>query len=161
MNAYIYIIYIFSQCDLKGLAFAFAPCARPRRIAHNIQYSQISCDLLQMIIWWFLGKFGCFVCCALCAEGERKGQKQRPSLSSHGGKICRYRCPCLHSLTRKKNPHCILNRRLTCDKKLFSTFFYVHKNLRNAITTREMQFKRVRCSSKLLYCKLCIGITAH
>ena len=91
-----------------------------------------------MIIWRFLGKFGCFECCALCAEGERKGQKQRPSLSSHGGKICRYRC---HSLTRK-NTDCILNRRLTCDKKLFSTFFYVH-NLRNAITTKEMQFKRV------------------
>ena len=96
-----------------------------------------------MIIWRFLGKFGCFVCCALCAEGKRKGQKQRPSLSSHGGKICRYRCPCTHSLTRKKKiPDCILNRRLTCDKKLFSTFFYVH-NLRNAITTKEMQFKRV------------------
>ena len=103
-----------------------------------------------MIIWRFSGKFGCFVCCALCAEGERKGQKQRPSLSSHGGKICRYRCPCTHSsLTRKKNPDCILNRRLTCDKKLFSTFFYVH-NLRNAITTKEMQFKRVRGSSELV-----------
>ena len=35
-------IYIFSHRDLKGLAFAFAPCARPRRIAHNIQNSQIS-----------------------------------------------------------------------------------------------------------------------
>ena len=35
-------IYIFSHRDLKGLAFAFAPCARPQRIAHNTQNSQIS-----------------------------------------------------------------------------------------------------------------------